>query len=96
MTVTWFHVEAFSEDAFAGVPSLTMQVVLFDTGVIDIVFEKSDVRTGIVGVSPGGLDDAFQVNLVDYSDNLPLEGTTGAIAEAFVDLPTVNLQNGCA
>ncbi|MYE88145.1 hypothetical protein F4X33_04020 [Candidatus Poribacteria bacterium] len=70
-----------------------MQVVLFDTGVIDIVFDKSDVRTGIVGVSPGGLDDAFQVNLVDYSDDLPFEGTTGAIAEVFVDLPTVNLQN---
>ena len=33
------------------------------------------------------------MNLVDYSDNLPLEGTTGAIAEVFVDLPTVNLQN---
>ena len=93
VTVTWFNVEAFSEEVFAGVPSLTMQVVLYDTGVIDIVFEKSDVRTGIVGVSPGGLDDAFQVNLVDYSDDLPLEGTTGAIAEAFVDLPTVNLQN---
>ena len=93
VTVTWFNVEAFSEQAFGSVASLTMQVVLYDTGVIDIVFEKSDVRTGIVGVSPGGLDDAFQVNLVDYSDNLPFEGTTGAIAEVFVDLPTVNLQN---
>ena len=92
VTVTWFNVESFSEQSFSSV-SLTMQVVLFSTGVIDIVFEKSDVRTGIVGVSPGGLDDAFQVNLVDYSDNLPLEGTTGAIAEVFVDLPTVNLQN---
>ena len=92
VTVTWFNVEAFSEQSFSSV-DLTMQVALFDTGVIDIVFEKSDVRTGIVGVSPGGLDDAFQVNLVDYSDNLPLEGTTGAIAEVFVDLPTVNLQN---
>ena len=92
VTVTWFNVESFSEQSFSSV-SLTMQVVLYDTGVIDIVFEKSDVRTGIVGVSPGGLDDAFQVNLVDYSDDLPLEGTTGAIAEAFVDLPTVNLQN---
>ena len=93
VTVTWFNVEAYSEDFFGSVASLTMQVVLFDTGVIDIVFEKSDVRTGIVGVSPGGLDDAFQVNLVDYSDDLPVEGTTGAIAEVFVDLPTVNLQN---
>lgn len=93
VTVTWFNVEAFSEQFFGSVASLTMQVVLFDTGVIDIVFEKSDVRTGIVGVSPGGLDDAFQVNLVDYSDDLPVEGTTGAIAEVFVDLPTVNLQN---
>ena len=92
VTVTWFNVEAFSEQSFGGV-ALTMQVILFDTGVIDIVFEKSDVRTGIVGVSPGGLDDAFQVNLVDYSDDLPVEGTTGAIAEVFVDLPTVNLQN---
>ena len=60
VTVTWFNVEAFSEDFFGGV-TLTMQVVLFDTGVIDIVFEKSDVRTGIVGVSPGGVDDAFQI-----------------------------------
>ncbi len=93
VTVTWFNVEAFSAEAFGSVASLTMQVVLFDTGVIDIIFEESDVRTGIVGVSPGGIDDAFQVNLVDYSDNLPLEGTTGAIAEVFVDLPTVNLQN---
>lgn len=92
VTVTWFNVEAYSEDFFGGA-TLTMQVVLYDTGVIDIVFEESDVRTGIVGVSPGGIDDAFQVNLVDYSDNLPLEGTTGAIAEVFVDLPTVNLQN---
>ena len=92
VTVTWFNVESFSTQSFSSV-SLTMQVVLFGTGVIDIVFEKSDVRTGIVGVSPGGVDDAFQVNLVDYSDDLPLEGTTGAIAEAFVDLPTVNLQN---
>ena len=93
VTVTWFNVEAFSEQSFGSVASLTMQIVLFDTGVIDIVFDKSDVRTGIVGVSPGGLDDAFQVNLVDYSDDLPFEGTTGAIAEVFVDLPTVNLQN---
>ena len=93
VTITWFNVEAFSENSFGNVASLTMQVVLYDTGVIDIVFEKSDVRTGIVGVSPGGLDDAFQVNLVDYSDDLPIEGTTGAIAEVFVDLPTVNLQN---
>ena len=93
VTVTWFNVEAFSDDFFGSAASLTMQVILFDTGVIDIAFEKSDVRTGIVGVSPGGLDDAFQVNLVDYSDDLPFEGTTGAIAEVFVDLPTVNLQN---
>ena len=91
VTITWFNVEAYSED-FGGA-TLTMQTVLYDTGVIDIIFEESDVRTGIVGVSPGGVDDAFQVNLVDYSDNLPLEGTTGAIAEVFVDLPTVNLQN---
>ena len=88
VTVTWFNVEAFG---FGG--AVTMQVVLFRTGIIDIIFEKSDVRTGIVGVSPGGLNDAFQVTLVNYSDNLPLEGTTGAIAEVFVDLPTVNLQN---
>ena len=92
VTITWFNVEAYSEDPFGGA-TLTMQVVLYDTGVIDIVFEESEVRTGIVGVSPGGVDDAFQVNLVDYSDSLPLEGTTGAIAEVFVDLPTVNLQN---
>ena len=91
VTITWFNVEAYSED-FGGA-TLTMQTVLYDTGVIDIIFDESDVRVGIVGVSPGGLDDAFQVNLVDYSDNLPLEGTTGAIAEVFVDLPTVNLQN---
>ena len=93
VTITWFNVEVFSESSFGNVESLTMQVVLYDTGVIDIVFEESDVRTGIVGVSPGGLDDAFQVNLVDYSEDLPIEGTTGAIAEVFVDLPTVNLQN---
>lgn len=92
LTVTWFEIDAYSGSFFGG-GTLTMQVVLFDTGVIDIVFEESDVRTGIVGVSPGGLDDAFQVNLVDYSDDLPVEGTTGAIAEVFVDLPTVNLQN---
>ena len=91
VTITWFNVEAYSED-FGGA-TLTMQTVLYDTGVIDIVFDESDVRVGIVGVSPGGVDDAFQVNLVDYSHNLPLEGTTGAIAEVFVDLPTVNLQN---
>ena len=91
VTITWFNVEAYSED-FGG-STLTMQTVLYDTGVIDIIFDESDIRVGIVGVSPGGLDDAFQVTLVDYSDNLPLEGTTGAIAEVFVDLPTVNLQN---
>ncbi len=91
VTVTWFNVEAYSEDFGGG--TLTMQTVLYDTGVIDIIFDESDVRVGIVGVSPGGVDDAFQVNLVDYSDNLPLNGTTGAIAEVFVDLPTVNLQN---
>ena len=93
VTVTWFDIDAYSADFFFGGGTLTMQVILFDTGVIDIVFDESDVRTGIVGVSPGGLDNAFQVTLVDYSDNLPLEGTTGAIAEVFVDLPTVNLQN---
>ena len=92
LTISWFEIDAYSEDFFGG-GTLTMQVVLFDTGVIDIVYDESDVRTGIVGVSPGGLEDAFQVTLVDYSDNLPLEGTTGAIAEVFVDLPTVNLQN---
>ena len=92
VTVTWFNVEAFSEYLFSG-EAITMQVVLFNTGIIDIVFEKSDIRTGIVGISPGGLNDAFQVTLVDYSDNLPLEGTMGAIAEVFVELPTVNLQN---
>ena len=89
LTVTWFDIDAYGY----GGGFLTMQAVLFDTGVIDIIFDESSVRTGIVGVSPGGVDDAFQVNLVDYSDSLPLEGTTGAIAEVFVDLPTVNLQN---
>ena len=51
VTITWFNVEAFSEQFFGGV-TLTMQVVLFDTGVIDVIFEKSEVRTGIVGYPP--------------------------------------------
>ena len=91
MTVTWFNVDGFTESRYAGV--ITMQTVLHNTGVIDIVFKESDIRIGIVGLSPGGLDDAFQVNLVDYSDDVPIEGGTGAVAEVFVDLPTVNLQN---
>ena len=92
VTITWFDVDAYSVSFFGG-GSITMQVLLFDTGIIDIVFQESDIRAGIVGISPGGLNDAFQVTLVDYSDNLPLEGAMGAIAEVFVDLPTVNLQN---
>ena len=43
VTVTWFNVEAYSAQFFGGI-TVTMQVVLFDTGVIDVIFEKSDVR----------------------------------------------------
>lgn len=89
ITITWFNVPSFE----AADSEVTMQVVLFDTGVIDILFESSRVRTGIVGVSPGGLNNAFQATLVDYSDDLPLEGTTSAIAEVFVEESTVNIQN---
>jgi hypothetical protein len=86
ITITWFNVPTWTDRT-------TMQVVLSETGIIDIVFEESEVRTGIVGIAPGGIDDAFEVTLVDYSDDLPLEGATGAIAEVFVEVPTVNLQN---
>lgn len=89
ITITWFNVPTFE----AIDSQVTMQVVLFDTGVIDIRFESSRVRTGLVGLSPGGLNDALQTALVDYSDDLPLEGSAGAIAEVFVDKATVNIQN---
>ena len=89
ITITWFNVPSF--EAFDS--EVTMQVVLFDTGVIDILFESSRVRTGIVGLSPGSLNNAFQATLVDYSDELPLVGTTSAIAEVFVEESTVNIQN---
>ena len=89
ITITWFNV--FSFEAIDS--QVTMQVVLFDTGVIDVRFESSRVRTGIVGLSPGGLNDASQTALVDYSDDLPFEGSAGAVAEVFVDKSTVNIQN---
>lgn len=89
ITITWFSVPAFS--AWGG--EVTMQVVLSDTGTIDMIFQESQVRTGIVGISPGAIEDPFEVNLVDYSDDLPIEGLSGAIAEVFVAGPTVNLQN---
>ncbi|MDE0185708.1 MAG: T9SS type A sorting domain-containing protein [Candidatus Poribacteria bacterium] len=89
ITITWFNVPSFeSYDS-----EITMQVVLFDTGVIDIRFESSKSRTGIVGLSPGGLNNALQTTLVDYSDDLPVEGSAGAIAEVFVSESTVNIQN---
>ena len=89
ITITWFNVPSFeSYDS-----EITMQVVLSDTGDIDILFESSKSRTGIVGLSPGGLNNALQTTLVDYSDDLPIEGTTNTIAEVFVDKSTVNLQN---
>ena len=89
ITVTWFNIPIFTGWGDA----TTMQVILFDTGDIDIIFGESEVRTGLVGISPGGIGDVSQVTLVDYSDDLPLEGATGAIAEVFVEMPTVNLQN---
>ena len=87
MTITWFSVLTWSWEA------ITMQVILSDTGTIDMIFEESEARTGIVGISPGAIEDSSEVTLVDYSDELPLQGMTGAIAEVFVDIPTVNLQN---
>jgi hypothetical protein len=90
ITITWFNVPAF--DSFGG-NVITMQAVLSNTGVIDLRFEETEVRTGIVGIAPGGINDASQVTLLDFSADLPLEGVTGAIAEVFVDMPTVNLQN---
>ena len=89
LTITWFDVAPYE------VPDtpITMSIILFDTGVIEILFEWVFAESGIVGISAGGGENSSEATLVDYSERPSIEGTSGAIAEIFVSISTVNLYN---
>jgi hypothetical protein len=58
----------------------TFQVTLYPSGRITFAYGGLDAEEGIVGVSPGGAD---LLDLIDYSEELPLGRRDNAVAERF-------------
>ena len=75
--VTWLNVPEFGLTN-----SNTFQVTLYPSGRITMAYGGIDANVGVVGVSPGG---PGSVNLLDLSDQLPVNRSLGAIAEEFRD-----------
>lgn len=73
--ITWLRVPRFGQS-----DANTFQITLFPGGRITIGFTDVDARQGIVGVSPGGPGN---IQLVDFSQQLPVRPTASAIAERF-------------
>ncbi len=54
----------------------TFQVILYDTGVIQIGFAADDARDGIVGITPGSSPATVES---DFSDDPPFTGGSGSM-----------------
>jgi hypothetical protein len=76
VVVTWLEVPEFGR---AGNRN-TFQAVLYSNGRITFAFGRLDAQAAIVGVAPGG---GGQVQLLDYTADLPTAPLKAAIAERF-------------
>jgi hypothetical protein len=72
---TWLEVPEFDT-----ANSNTFQVTLYPSGRVTFAYGGLDAEEGIVGVSPGGAD---LLDLIDYSEELPLGRRDNAVAERF-------------
>jgi hypothetical protein len=76
IVVTWLEVPEFGDDN-----RNTFQAVLHADGRIALAFGLLEAEAAVVGVAPGG---GGQVQLLDYTANLPTGVVKAAIAERFV------------
>ncbi len=93
VVVTWkevVHFERESADGCSGVPTNTMQAVLFSNGMIDFIFGELDTglisqagsnREAVTGIAEG--DSEGPLNEIDMTGDLPLQLQAGAIFEQF-------------
>lgn len=75
VVVTWLEVPVFGGTALN-----TFQVTLLKNGTITIGFAQVDAAEGLVGVAPGSGGD---LDLIDYTNQLPTGVFTVALAEQF-------------
>ncbi len=76
IAITWLDVPEFGDDN-----RNTFQAVLYANGRITFAFGALEAAAAVVGVAPGG---GGQVQLLDYTANLPTGVLKVAIAERFV------------
>lgn len=93
VVVTWkevVHFERESADGCSGVPTNTMQAVLFSDGTIDFTFGALDTglisqpgsnREAVTGIAEGNSEQPL--NEIDMTADLPLTLQAGAIFEQF-------------
>lgn len=82
IVVTWQSVPEFGQSN-----GNTVQAVLYPNGRITFAFGRLDSQVAVVGVSPGGGGD---VQLVDYTGELPAGALKAAIAERFITTQTLD------
>ncbi len=75
IVVTWLNMPEFGQNKVN-----TSQVVLYPNGRITFAFGRLDSQVAVVGVSPGG---GSEVQLVDYTGELPAGALKASIAERF-------------
>ena len=82
MRVTWLEVPEYDSQN-----SNTVQVTLFDTGRINIVYGEVDALEPTVGVQPF---DEFALTLLDFESDLPLSPRRTTIGQQFTAAPEVD------
>jgi hypothetical protein len=93
VVVTWnqvVHFERGSADGCSGVPTNTIQAILYSSGMIDFIYGDLDTglisqagsnREAVTGIAEGGSEGPL--NEIDMTTDLPLELAAGAIFEQF-------------
>ncbi len=93
VVVTWnevVHFERGSADGCDGVPTNTMQAILYNSGMIDFIYGDLDTelisqegsnQEAVTGIAEG--DSEGPLNEIDMTADLPLELQAGAIFEEY-------------
>jgi hypothetical protein len=81
MTITWCAVPGYGLEE-----TVTTQAILFRSGAIEFRYGPTDLDTGIVALSPGGVDG---ISAVDFNRVATLPSGATAVAELFA--PTAEL-----
>jgi hypothetical protein len=89
--ISWLKVPEFFNQNQLDFGQNTFQIVLYKTGVIDLVFTKEFTATqGIVGLIPGF--DSVPIRFVDFSTRKSVGRTLFSFVENFHDYVSVDLQ----